>query len=74
MRASWGYPCQGNPINVPVFLTDQFLGRNAVVMVPRWFCAPAEKRTQFGQIYPIIDPRQHYTVYSIDNFQSTIFP
>ena len=60
------YDCFGQPVNVPVFLTDQFFGRPAQVLFPRFFCNPVEKRTPDGLIHPILDPDQHYTVYEID--------
>lgn len=60
------YSCLGQPVNVPVFLTDQFFGRAATVFAPRFFCTPVEKRLADGVTYPIIDPDQHYTVYDID--------
>jgi hypothetical protein len=61
------YDCQGQPITLPapITLTDQFYTRTAQTLVPRFFCTPVEKRTQEGLIYPMTDPRQHYTVYEI---------
>lgn len=60
------YECSGDPVNVTVTLTDQFLTRSAVVVVPRFFCAPAEKRLLNGLVYPMVDPSQHYVVYDMD--------
>jgi hypothetical protein len=60
------YPCTGEPVNVPVILTDQFLARTALVIVPRFFCTPAEKRLADGTVFPIVDAAQHYTVYDMD--------
>ena len=59
------YDCTGPVISVPLVLTDQFYTRNAVNLIPVFFCTPVEKRTQEGGIYPMTDPRQHYTVYDI---------
>lgn len=67
------YECTGPPVNATVLLTDQFLTRPAQVLIPRFFCTPVEKRTVTGQIYPIVDPKQHYTVYDMD-FTTQIFP
>jgi hypothetical protein len=66
------YPCTGAPVNVPVILTDQFLTRTALVIVPRFFCTPAEKRLADGTVFPIVDAAQHYTVYDMD-FNNTPF-
>jgi hypothetical protein len=66
------YPCTGDPVNVPVILTDQFLTRTAMVLLPRFFCTPAEKRLADGTVYPIVDAAQHYTVYDMD-FNNTPF-
>jgi hypothetical protein len=60
------YEATGNPVNIPVGLIDQFWGRQAVVGFPRYFCCPADKRTPDGQIHPMVDPKQHYTVYEIE--------
>jgi hypothetical protein len=60
------YSCIGQPVNVSVFLTDQFFGRPATVLAPRFFCTPVEKRTSDGLTHPIVDVDQHYTVYDID--------
>jgi len=66
------YPCSGDPVNVQVFLTDQFLARPAMVGVPRFFCTPVEKRLANGTVYPMVDPRQHYVVYNMD-FNNQVF-
>jgi len=61
------YACQGNAVNVPVTLVDQFFGRSALVGFPRFFCTPTDKIVQeTGQTFPMTDPNQHYTVYEID--------
>lgn len=67
------YPAQGAPVNTTVGLSDQFFSRNAVVFEPRWFCAPCEKRLLNGTVYPMVDPKQHYTVYEID-YTNTFWP
>ena len=59
------YNCTGDPVIVDVFLQDQFYGRPAQVLSPRFFCTPVDK-IAFGQTHPMVDARQHYTVYDID--------
>src|SRR5205823_3868406 len=56
------YLCNGQPVNVPVTLTDQFDIWSTTVMVPRFFCNPASKQDPTGN-YPIVDPNQHYICY-----------
>jgi hypothetical protein len=68
------YFCTGQPVSVPVTLTDQFFSRPALVAVPRYFCTPVEKRLLGGIVYPIVDPKQHYTVYDLGDWTTTIFP
>ncbi len=58
------YTCTGQPVNVDVFLTDQFYARPATVLFPRFFCTPTSKLFQ-GNFYPIVEPDQHYVVYDI---------
>jgi hypothetical protein len=67
------YDCIGDPVNVPVFLTDQFYGRPAQVMAPRLLCNPVEKQTMDNEFYPPLDPNQHYVCYDIDPFPD-MFP
>jgi hypothetical protein len=59
------YACSGPPINTPVFLTDQFYSRPATVLSPRFFCTPVDKVFN-GQVHPMVNPNQHYTVYDIE--------
>jgi hypothetical protein len=60
------YDCQGPPVNVPVGMMDQFGPWTATVMFPRFFCNPVQKLVGdpgAGQVYPILDPNQHYVCY-----------
>ena len=58
------YACDGQPVNVPVLLTDQFDTWQAVVTYPRWLCNPVDKFIPAtGQDYPIVDAKQHYVCY-----------
>jgi hypothetical protein len=67
------YDCTGDPVNAALVLTDQFMTRTATSLVPRYFCTPVEKQVQEGTIYPMVDSRQHYTVYEIPD-AGPIFP
>jgi hypothetical protein len=60
------YECTGPAIDVPLILTDQFGTRQAVHLVPRYFCTPCSKTGENSVVYPIVDPTQHYLVYDID--------
>lgn len=59
------YLCDGQPVNKQVLMSDQFGQWNAVVTFPRYFCNPVQKQVALpgGQVYPILDPNQHYTCY-----------
>ena len=61
------YDCQGPPVNATVGMVDQFGPWQAQVTVPRLFCNPVEKTLgppgSGGQVYPILDPNQHYVCY-----------
>ncbi|MGH7731092.1 MAG: DUF7450 family protein [Candidatus Eiseniibacteriota bacterium] len=60
------YFCDGVTIDRPVTLVDQFDRWDANVLFPRFFCNPVEKRLDAahgGQVYPIVDGRQHYVCY-----------
>ncbi len=59
------YDCQGQSIDKPITMIDQFDTWQAVVRFPRYFCNPAEKEIP-GAIYPIVDPAQHYVCYEFD--------
>lgn len=59
------YSCIGQPLTAPLILTDQFNQRTASQLIPVFFCTPVEKKTSSGQVYPILDPEQHYVVYDI---------
>jgi hypothetical protein len=52
------YFASGSPIDVGVFLQDQFGQTSAIVLSPRLFCAPAAKNGE-----PIADPITHLTCY-----------
>ena len=59
------YLCDGQPVNVPVLMTDQFGQWGATVTFPRYFCNPVQKQVAppGGPTYPILDPNQHYVCY-----------
>ena len=59
------YTCSGAPVNIPVFLTDQFYARPAQVFSPRFFCTPTVK-IYAGVEDPILDREQHYVAYDIE--------
>lgn len=70
------YACQGQPVNRPVLLTDQFGVWQAQATIPLFLCNPTEKRVQdaTGQhIYPIVDPRQHLVCYDLQPQDPRIF-
>jgi hypothetical protein len=61
------YDCVGQPVNRPVTLTDQFGIWQAQATVPRFFCNPVLKENQLnGNVYPILDPMQHYVIYELE--------
>jgi len=60
------YACTGDPLAVPLVLTDQFYTRTSNMLIPTYFCVPAQKRTADGIVYPILDEAQHYVVYEIE--------
>jgi hypothetical protein len=59
------YEAFGVPLQMPVFLQDQFGDVEVVVMEPLYFLNPVEK-THDGLVYPIIDPMSHLACYRID--------
>jgi len=67
------YACTGDPMVVPLVLTDQFYTRTSNMLIPTYFCVPAEKRTSDGILHPILDAAQHYVVYEIEANEAT-FP
>lgn len=68
------YLCSGQAVNVPVVLTDQFDTWQTTVAVPKYFCTPAEKIMSPTQVYPIVDPNQHYVCYQIQPPDFGTFP
>jgi len=67
------YNCQGSPVDVAVRMTDQFGPWDATVLSPRLFCNPVEKRIDAANVYPILDPEQHYTCYEFQTEDPHIF-
>jgi hypothetical protein len=68
------YGCQGQPVNRPVSLTDQFGNWQATATIPRFFCNPVEKRNLAnGNLYPIVDPDQHYICYELQPPDQRLF-
>jgi hypothetical protein len=66
------YVCDGQPVSVPVLLTDQFDQWSTVVGFPRYFCNPVQKDYR-GVVNPILDPNQHYICYEIGPEDPGIF-
>ena len=58
------YPATGQFTSRTVWLGDQFGSRNVKVIRITRVCTPATKRAN-NQVYPIIDPKLHYTCYAI---------
>lgn len=58
------YACDGQPVNRPVVLQDQFGTWQAIATFPRYFCNPVRK-TEAAADHPIVDPKQHYVCYEI---------
>jgi hypothetical protein len=56
------YACEGNPVDLPIRMIDQFGTWDATVTIPRYFCTPVEKRLP-AAVFPIVDDLQHYVVY-----------
>lgn len=59
------YEAEGDPLDVPVTLTDQFDQVGVRVLEPTLFCNPAEKVVN-GIVHPIEDPFAHLACYRID--------
>lgn len=68
------YSCNGQPVNVPVNLIDQWDTWQTNVVFPRYFCTPVEKQVLGGPLFPIINPNQHYVVYEFTPQDPQIFP
>lgn len=68
------YHCDGQPVNVPVGMVDQWDNWQATVVIPRWFCTPVEKQVLGGPLFPIIEPDQHYVVYEFTPPDPGAFP
>jgi len=49
-----------------VYLIDQWGNAQVMVLTPKYFCNPAEKRTG-GEVYPILDHQAHLTCYFVQN-------
>lgn len=64
----------GPVLQKDVVLDDQFGHRTAVVDTPRYLCNPAEKRTQTGLIFPIVDPVTHLACYDLRPIQPYNIP
>lgn len=70
------YECTGQPVNRSVII-DDFKGGpwQAVATFPRWFCNPAQKvHPATGQVFPIVDPNQHYICYDLQPTDPSIIP
>lgn len=63
----WCYNTDGDPINEPVDLKDQFnpITVTKTVGKPKLFCNPAQKK-HGDRVFKIIDPNAHLTFYEID--------
>jgi hypothetical protein len=64
------YACQGQPVNRPVGLQDQFdqpgFFFQTNVLFPRFLCNPVEKQLPSGLTFQVIDPDRHYVVYDFN--------
>lgn len=67
------YDCLGQPISIPLLLTDQFDLWQIGQLFPRYFCTPVEKQLP-GEIHPIVDPEQHYVCYEFQPPDPNLFP
>ncbi|MEJ2722245.1 MAG: hypothetical protein P8181_14085 [bacterium] len=70
------YEAFGDTIHIPVRLVDQFGTATVAVIQPRLFCNPCKKQTAAGDVYPIVDPLAHLTVYQVDpplSYQIQVF-
>jgi hypothetical protein len=56
------YAAEGQPLNVPVGLQDQFFGSRHELAQPVLFCNPAQKWHE-GNVTPIGNPQDHLTCY-----------
>jgi len=61
------YEAQGPTMGIQVRLQDQFDLVTVFVVTGRYFCNPCQKETPDGNVYPIVDPLAHLTVYFVDN-------
>ncbi|UCH85238.1 MAG: hypothetical protein JSW50_05990 [Candidatus Latescibacterota bacterium] len=61
------YEAQGPPVQIEVFLEDQFDQVQVIVLEGKYFCNPCEKESPDGTMYPVVDPWAHLTVYQVLN-------
>jgi hypothetical protein len=66
------YVCQGAPVAVTVGMIDQFDTWQATVLQPFYYLTPVTKQLG-GQVFPIVDPNQHYVCYVIQPLDPTPF-
>lgn len=59
------YEADGDTLNIPAVIQDQFGTATIFIKQPRYFCNPVEK-THGGQFFPIIDFDAHLTCYDIE--------
>jgi hypothetical protein len=68
------YACQGQPVAIPLRLTDQFDVWQVNQLIPRYFCTPTEKQVPGQAPNPIIDPEQNYICYQFTPPDPQLFP
>lgn len=68
------YQCNGQPVNQAVTLVDQFDQWSTTVLFPLLLCTPARKELASGQVFPIVDPKQHYVCYVFEPADPNVFP
>jgi hypothetical protein len=60
------YEAIGEPLGKTVTLETQFGFEDVIVDAPELFCNPAEKQTSDGQVFPIINEKDHLVCYRIE--------
>jgi hypothetical protein len=53
-------------VNVPVVLEDQFGQTTMTATFPEYFCNPAKKTLNTGEVFPIVDPEAHLACYRLE--------
>lgn len=65
------YEAEGDPVNIPVTLVDQFGTYSMVATDVIWFCNPTSKCVEGGDTYEIVENQAHLACYLLEPVIST---